>query len=35
MKPIQLRIPTIDINVRHDLTNEPDPKVIRLLPLQY
>jgi hypothetical protein len=35
MKLIQFRMPTIDINIRHDLTNEPDPKPIRLLPLQY
>ncbi|KXK60150.1 transposase [Micromonospora rosaria] len=35
MEPIQFRMPTIDINIRHELTNEPDPKTIRLLPLQY
>lgn len=35
MELIQFRIPTIDINVRHELTNEPEPKTIRLLPMQY
>jgi len=28
-------MPTININVRHTQINEPNPKTIRLLPLQY
>ncbi|KXK62152.1 transposase [Micromonospora rosaria] len=35
MELVQFRMPPVDINVRHELTNEHDPKTIRLLPLQY
>ncbi|CCH19707.1 Putative transposase [Micromonospora lupini str. Lupac 08] len=35
MQPVQLSMPTIDINIRHSRTNEHESNSIRLLPLQY